>query len=142
MQKYYRRPHAEHAFSILEILVISLIMIVLGGAIVANYIKSYERAHAGKAVDYLNNMRNAQIICINETGGFNNNINVLKTFSPINSPDKYWNYTVPKVGATTFTLQATRATGKWKAGYITMIENGELAYYNAGGAKKSEWPPE
>ena len=112
-------------FTIVELIIVVIIIGVLVGIAVPNYIRSVEIAKCSQAMSVLKNMRTAELEWFRENDIFTANISDLETQVGVTFADNNdWAFTIAAAAASTFTLQANRQGGPNGAG--TIIEVNEV----------------
>jgi type II secretory pathway pseudopilin PulG len=128
------------AFTVLELIIACLIIVVLVALAIPAYLNQVEESKGAKALENLHVMRNAQLLYLGEYGNYTSSAVALQRYSPFPINDGDWNYAV-NGAADTFTVTATRQTGAYINDTISINELSEVDYngtlHTAGGS----WPP-
>ncbi|MFH1062352.1 MAG: prepilin-type N-terminal cleavage/methylation domain-containing protein [Candidatus Omnitrophota bacterium] len=100
-------------FTLVEMMIVVIIIGVLVGIAIPNYMRSVEVAKCSQAMGVLKNMRTAALDFFRENDTFSGmTLAALNTQVGANFADtRDWTFPEPTVTATTFTLTATRTGG-------------------------------
>ena len=142
---------AFKGFTLMELLIVVIIIGILAALAIPQYTKTIERAHWAEAIDNLGQIRSAEIRYYAEydkytpgaagiTDCAKNKVcdfSCLDITDPNNIPNNRYDYALEAQDkdAQTFTLRATRNSGKYKGAYIQLKEDGtwnKAHMYNTG----------
>ena len=114
-------------FTIVELLITTIIIGVLIAISVPMYLRHAEQAMGAKALENINNIFNAQMIYVVDNETFTNNRAVLNTYSPIGPDDADWGYSITAT-QDTFIITATRTSpnATYNGNTITMNEQSTI----------------
>ncbi|MBN1587141.1 MAG: prepilin-type N-terminal cleavage/methylation domain-containing protein [Candidatus Omnitrophica bacterium] len=100
----------ERGMTLLELMIVIIIIAILAGFAVPQYVKIVERNRQGEAFQMLRAIRDAEIRYWHDAVVYTQDFNDLDMESPNNSPNRFFEYTVSNADAITFQLTATRNT--------------------------------
>ena len=137
---------AFKGFTLIELLVVVIIIGILAALAIPQYTKTIERAHWAEAIDNLGQLRAAEIryfaendaytpgtgcsvgggSCTPCPSGSDCDFSALDITDPNDISNAYYDYNLTEASwdDQTFTLRATRRTGKYKGAYIELEEGG------------------
>lgn len=124
----------KRGFTLLEILIVVIIVGILGSLALPRFIGAVEKARAAEAFANLGSLRNSLNRYYLERQSFTTNFNLLDMGDPnsISSDaqggNRYFSYSVVATdsAALTFTIRASRTSGRNAGEYINMNELGQL----------------
>ena len=116
-------------WSIIEVLIATIIIGVLVAIFIPSYRASIEQSHCATAMQNLRSLRQAEISFYATNQQYTNNLALLGpiigadlvTLLPPVGAGEPWGYSIG-LGATTFTLTAQRNGGRWNTNTITLNE--------------------
>lgn len=94
-------------FTLIEVTVAVLIVVVLAAISIPLYFTHVERARGSAALENLHLIRSAQMLFNTENSTYSNNAAVLQTYTPFSLNDGDWAYSLENVTDATFRAVAT-----------------------------------
>ena len=128
----------KSGFTLLEIIIVIIIVGVLASLALPKFFRTVEYSRGTEALSNLNAVRQSMERCYLQRGAYTNcnTFNNLDLEDPAGSPNSHYDYSWPAIGATTFTLRATRNTrdGTNAGDQINLIATGTAINRSGTGA--------
>ncbi|MBI4845356.1 MAG: prepilin-type N-terminal cleavage/methylation domain-containing protein [Candidatus Omnitrophica bacterium] len=122
----------KRGFTLMELMLTVVIIAILVSIAIPSYIDTVERARAREAVATLQTVRSAELTYAAERRTFinltdNDRWAMIGLENPNNNAERSWDYDTTNVGAGTVTVRATRNSGRYDNGWITLNQDGTTA---------------
>lgn len=123
-------------FTLIELIIVVIVIGILVGLALPQYLKVVERGTASKAKARLDSIRTAQGVYYSVYGTYATgalaavltNLRAEVGGLGTETTDGYWTYTIPTATGSTFMLTATRNGGAYASNTISITNEGSITY--------------